>query len=483
MAVMHTNGFWATSVAVAMVVVGTASAQASETSASPDAVTAAATVERISVAVIGEPDQISSRSSRPALNAHGTVVAYDSAATNLVPNDTNALDDVFVRDRADDSTVRISVSNSGAQANGDSTWPSVSGDGHRITFHSAATNLVAGDKNHASDVFIHRGQAGKTRLVSSGLGGAPANGPSFLAAISGNGRFVAFASDATNLAVLHVPEADREVYVRDLRTGVTEVVSLKADGSAAGGGASSPAISRDGRYVAFTSLSSDIVPGDTNGEFDVFVRDRLLATTVRVNVTSSGGQAEGGASSLPAISADGRWVAFASDATNLVAADTNERQDVFVHSAAGQTERVSVSFKGAQANDQSVGPGVRGGLTFGPDISRHGRYVTFDSIATNLVRHDTGTCEIVGGPSFLEPGQCPDVFVRDQKAGRTTRVSVTRRGAQANDASTDPAISTDGKSVVFFTLASNLAGTDTNTCRPFFDAHPGQCPDVYLHQN
>ena len=134
-----------------------------------------------------------------------------------------------------------------------------------------------------------------------------------------------------------------------------------------------------------------------------------------------------------------------------------------------------------QANRQSDGPGVRGGLTFGSDISGNGRFVTFDSIASNLVSDDTNICVSARGQSFPESGECPDIFVRDLQAGTTTRVSVSSDGEQSNDASTDPAISGDGASVVFFTLSSNLIDGDTNTCNPFFFDHPGQCPDIYLN--
>ncbi|MGI8699608.1 MAG: hypothetical protein ACR2JU_00060 [Nocardioidaceae bacterium] len=136
---------------------------------------------------------------------------------------------------------------------------------------------------------------------------------------------------------------------------------------------------------------------------------------------------------------------------------------------------------GAEANRKSAGPGIRGGSTSGPDISGDGRYVTFDSIASNLAADDTNTCSYTpGGQYFPEPGECPGVFVRDLQDGTTTRASVSMAGEQADDASTDPAISTDGRIVVFFTTAS-FALDDTNTCPPFFFSHPGQCPDIYLH--
>lgn len=435
---------------------------------------------RISVVAGGEPNDISGISSNPVVDSRGEVVAFDSAATNLVSGDTNEFDDVFVRDRVSDQTERVSISSAGDQANGDSTRPSISGDGEVIAFESVASNLVPRDTG-GPDVFVRDRGVGSTVRVSERADGKPGNGPSITPSISRNGWYVAFASDATNLAGTPV-SGGRDILVRDLLTGAIEVASLKQDGDPAGGGSASPAISADGRYVAFQSFAADIVPGDTNDNFDVFVRDRVLGETSIVSVSSAGGIAEGGASFAPAISADGHTVVFASDATTLVAGDSNDVTDAFAHDLqSGQTERVSLGPGGVQSNDQSVGPGVRGGAVFGPEVSRTGRYVTYDSIASNLVAADTNTCSIPLGQTYDEPGQCPDVFVRDRLLDVTTRESVGTSEDQANHASTDPAISNRGRDVVFFTLASNLVRHDTNVCRKaIFGGQPGRCPDIYL---
>jgi Tol biopolymer transport system component len=421
-------------------------------------------------------NNISGRSARPVTSSHGTIVAFDSIASNLVGSDTNRSDDVFVRDIATGVTERVSVSSAGEQADGTSSRPDISGDGRFVAFDSTADNLVPGDTHPSFDVFVRDRESATTTLVSEAFGGGPADGPSSSPVISRNGRFVAFTSDATNLT--RKPSAG-SVFVRNLRTGHTTVASVLLDGSPAS--ASAPSLSANGRYVAFSSFVAGFVPGDTNGTFDVFVRDRRQHTTTRVSVDSGGAEASGG-SFQPAISAHGGRVAFASDATNLVSDDTNGVQDIFVHEVAtGSTVRVNLASDGTQANEQSNGPGIRGGTTFGPDISANGRYVTFDSIATNLVANDTNTCEYPpGGPSFTIPGECPDVFVHDLQTGSTVRVSVDASGTQANDASTDPSISGDGSSVVFFSAAAFVA-TDTNTCQPFFLGHAGQCPDIYQH--
>ncbi len=422
-------------------------------------------------------NDISGRSARPALNADGTVIAFDSIADNLVTGDTNQSDDVFVRNRTTGRTHRVSVSSTGVQANGTSSRPDVSNDGRYVVFDSSASNLVPGDTNNRTDVFMHDRMTGETTLVSQSSSGQQGNDSSFSPVISGNGHLVAFTTNATNLTRRPTNGA---IVIRNLLTGRTSIGSFRLDGTAAP--AASPSLSANGRYLAFASFVPDVVAGDTNDAFDVFVRDRRLGITTRVSVDSEGAEAQGGGSFEPSLSADGHEVAFASEATNLVADDTNGVQDIFAHDMSnGTTQRVSVASDGSQADGQSDGPGIRGGSTFGPDISADGTKVAFDSIATNLVADDSNICTYSpGGQSFPEPGECPDVFVRDLSVGTTVRVSVSTAGAQEDDASTDPAISANGLRVAFFSAAAFVTD-DTNTCQPFFLSHAGQCPDVYLH--
>src|SRR5205823_5466864 len=229
--------------------------------------------------------------------------------------------------------------------------------------------------------------------------GAEANGTSFAPAISADGRFVAFPSEATNL-VPGDTNGVTDVFVRDRRTGTTERVSVSSAGAEANGTSFTPAISADGRFVAFSSDATNLVGRDTNGAVDVFVNDRMTGMTERVSVDSTGAQAN--AASIeqfcPALSGDGRFVAFESDATNLVPGDTNGVADVFVHDRlTATTERVSVDSAGAQANDKSDFPA----------ISADGSVVAFVSTASNLVPDDTNVCG-----SFMTPGSCPDLFVR-----------------------------------------------------------------------
>ncbi len=384
----------------------------------------------------------------PAISADGRYVTFTSHATNLVAGDTNGSDDVFVHDRAAGITTRVSVGSGGVQATGHSSGRSaVSADGRFVAFSSSAANLVPGDTNSADDVFVHDRQLGETTCVSLAIGGGQAaNGWSYFDDLSADGRYVAFSSTATNLVPGDTNGAI-DAFVHDRATGVTSRVSVASGGAQASGGGSS--LSDDGRYVAFTSAASNLVVGDTNGFTDVFVHDRLTGITNRVSVPTWGDQAN--YDSYPArLSADGRIVVFASGANNMAYGDSNGRWDVFAHDRLTHTTtRVSVGSGGRQATAHSGGP------TFpAPAVSAEGRYVTFMSYAPNLVPVDTNGVA--------------DVFVHDRLTGMTARVSVGSGGVQANAWSLDSAVSADGRDVAFLSDASNLVAGDTGPHRDVF---------------
>src|SRR5437762_2422917 len=298
----------------------------------------AQTTERVSVASGGTEANGASLSS--ALSADGRFVAFDSSATDLVAADTNGVSDVFVHDRQTGTTERVSVASDGAQGNGSSGLvtfafpPALSADGRFVAFVSAATNLVASDTNGATDVFVHDRQTGTTERVSVASDGGESNDARGEAALSAAGRFVALHSAQTNL-VAGDPNGTIDVFVHDRQTGMTERVSVGSDGTQGNNASCYAALSADGRFVAFDSDATDLVAGDSNGATDVFVHDRQTGTTERVSVASGGGTQgngnSGGFFAFPARSTDGRFVAIQRDATNLVAGDTNGATDVFEH--------------------------------------------------------------------------------------------------------------------------------------------------------
>ena len=315
-------------------------------------------------------------SDEPAISANGRFVAFSSTASNLVAGDTNNFEDIFVHDRRTGATELVSVALGAAGVDGTSVSSAISADGRYVAFVSDATNLVAGDTNGQSDIFVHDRRTGATERVSVDSSGVQADRGSDEPAISANGRFVAFSSTASNL-VADDTNGQRDIFVHDRRTGAGDRVSVDTSGAQGNDGSYGPAISANGRFVAFRSLASNLVADDTNGQSDIFVHDRRTGATERVSVDSSGIQANNRVSDLlPAISADGRYVAFGSQASNLVAGDTNDREDIFVHDRrTGATERVSVDSSGVQADGNSNEPA----------ISADGRYVAFVSDATNLV--------------------------------------------------------------------------------------------------
>jgi hypothetical protein len=341
------------------------------------------TTERVNVDSTGA-QTITFISHFPAISADGRYVAFQSASTNLVAGDTNANWDVFVRDRVGGTTERVSVSSAGAQAIGTSGdhGVSMSADGRYVAFVSGANNLVAGDTNGSWDTFVRDRQLGLTTRVSVDSTGVQGNGTTDYAAISATGRYVAFASAATNL-VAGDTNGVYDIFLHDRVAGTTERVSVDSAG-VQGNGVSSwvPACSSDGRYVLFRSYATNLVPGDTNASGDLFVRDRQTATTERVSVDSAGVQGNGDSGDhYQWMSPDGRYVVFQSGASNLVPGDTNGKYDVFVRDRqAGTTERVSVDSAGAQAT---------GGHSSYASISADGHYVAFASDASNLVTGDT----------------------------------------------------------------------------------------------
>ncbi|MBZ0317275.1 MAG: hypothetical protein K8L91_12705 [Anaerolineae bacterium] len=320
-----------------------------------------------------------------AISGDGRYVAFESVASNLVSGDTNGQRDIFRRDRQTCTTMRVSVTNAGGQSSGGvSTLPAVSGDGRYVAFTSTATNLVGGDTNNQEDVFVRDTVANTTIRVSISTGGTQANGPSSYPTISSDGRYVAFESTASNL-VTGDNNGLSDIFVRDIVGNTTIRVSVTNGGAQASGGDSyDPAISGNGRYVAFATYADNLASGDTNGDEDVYVRDLVGNTTFRVSLRDDEAQATGGISYNPAISYDGRYVAFGSNATNLYSPDSNGAYDVFLRdTVAGTTRLASVSLTGG------TGAGPTLSNSTHATVSQDGRFVAFQSFANNLVANDT----------------------------------------------------------------------------------------------
>lgn len=268
------------------------------------------------------------------LSADGRYVAFNTSRGNIVPGDTNLTSDIFVRDMQAGITTRVSVGPNNLQSNGDSFYTNMSLDGRYIAFHSSASNLVAGDTNGKIDAFVYDRQSGTTTRVSLASGGVQSqNGDSLYPSISADGRFVAIRSLANNL-VPGDTNSVWDIFVHDRQTGVTSLASAPVAGGFANGDSFKPSISGDGRYVAFDSIATNLVSGDTNAGRDIFLRDMTAGTTVRVSVSSSGAQGVGGDALYPTVSLNSQYIAFSSYANNLVAGDTNNTADIFIYEQA-----------------------------------------------------------------------------------------------------------------------------------------------------
>ncbi len=266
-------------------------------------------------------------SSDPAISGNGRFVVYQSKASNLVADDTNGGWDVFLFDRNSGETTRVSVVSNGAQANRASTDPDISADGTVIVFESKATNLAKNDTNRRQDVFSHNLTTGKTNRVSVTSLERQANGDSANPTVNGNGLFIAFQSTATNLVGAD-PGYELDVFLRDVKKGKTIQVSLTNRGEQAAGSSLDPTISSSGRYVAFESSAKNLSTKDKDSKLGSYVRDRIQKKTRIVSLKSNGSSAYGD-SSDPAISGDGRFVAFESTAAKIVASDSDKKWDVF----------------------------------------------------------------------------------------------------------------------------------------------------------
>ncbi|MCL4275952.1 MAG: PD40 domain-containing protein [Anaerolineales bacterium] len=387
-------------------------------------------VLRVSVASDGAQGNGFSYSGQ--ISANGNIVVFDSDSSNLVPDDTNGHTDVFLRNLAGGTTVRVSLNATGEQGDSGSGGPSVSADGRFVAFESDAGNLVEGDTNGYMDIFVKDMQTGGVKRVSVASGGAEANENSSYPSISGDGRYVVFTSEASNL----VPDDTNgavDVFIHDLQTGVTSGVSTLGNI-----GSHDASISLDGRYVVFTSSATNLVADDTNGRTDVFVYAVQTGGITRASLNASGVQADKGATE-PSISGDGRYVTFSSASENLMTTPTEGFTYVYVRDQVTGAVAV-VSFKDGYpmygTSDSSV-------------ISADGRYIIF---------------------SYDDRGDgMPDrwLYIHD-RAAQTTQMAVSAKPADYTGDPILPSISRDGRFVAFASSASVFVPGDTNGVRDIF---------------
>lgn len=373
-------------------------------------------IQRVSVAADGSEGEVRSGASR--LSRDGRHVAFVTAAA-LVPEDTNDAVDVYVRDFAAGTIERVSVSSTGEQASAAFSPPALTPDGRYVVFQSNAANLVPGDTNDAWDVFVRDRVAKTTERVTVATDGSEADtgfvSAAWTPSISDDGRHVAFGSYASNLV-----EGDtnglQDIFVRDRVAQTTEHMSVSSQGERGKHQSAKPVISGDGRYVAFWSISSNLVPEDTTGAYDIFVRDRVEGTTERVSIAGDGGTEGDSHAFEPVMTPDGRFVAYMTLARTLVEGDEGDLNvwDVHIHDReAGSTERVSIASDGTAQTVEGLS--VRQPWLFRPTISDDGRYVAFGSDddalvegdsneAADLFLRDRGPLVGVGGLSASDPG-------------------------------------------------------------------------------
>ncbi|MCC2653770.1 MAG: hypothetical protein K0Q60_3936 [Microvirga sp.] len=384
-------------------------------------------IRRVSITPSGEnPDN---GSLNPSLSADGTRIAFRSPATNYLPGDADGLSDLYVKDLITGAVVRGDTASDGSQSNAPpEEFPSLSANGNRLAFGSAGSNLVPDDNNGTVDVFVKDLASGHTMRASTAADGTEANDVSSAGSLSADGHIVAFWSAATNLVPGDTNNAI-DVFVKNLDTGAIALASSNAHRMPGNGNSfsfdGSPALSADGTRVLFSSLADNLVPRDTNGTYDTFVKDLRTGEVTRVSVSASGQQINGD-SVGSAISADGTKMLFASAADNLVRDDTNGLVDLFVKDLrTGEVIRANTAADGAEARSDLFGI---------PAFSGDGNTVAFALM--------NGTLTLDRGPGF---------YVKDLSTGTLGFVP---------DASYFSSLSFDGSRVAFDRPDQNLYMAD-----------------------
>jgi len=382
-------------------------------------------LERVTVSASGQ--SANGDSAAPTLSSDGRYAAYGSSATNLVPGDLNGLPDSFVLDRVTGAVEMISISTGGTQGNGRSVGPKLSADGRMVAFNSQATNLDPRDTDTVLDVYVHDRVTKTTTLVSERLGSGTSLQGCYDVAISGDGRYVAFTSSDGNV-LPGIPA--NNVFVRDLATQTTECVSLGPQGQVADIGCAGCSISGDGRFVAFKSLATNWFPYSPKYASGVFVRDRRTSTTIPVTLLPTGELCPG-AVEEPVISSDGRYVAFFTNSRFLTPDQPFFGDVLRWDRLTGAFVNACVPMTGGKPNYPSRKP----------SLSADGRYLVFETYATNLT---------------LQTSKMPVALWKDMETGASVVVNEAPDGGPADEPAYDPVISADGRAVAFESLATNL---------------------------
>ncbi len=413
--------------------------------------------ETVRLSVTEQGFECNGTSDWPSVTPDGRFVAFSSFATNLGFAEGNTSTDVFVRDRASGQVWLVSRAvGSDTTGNNSSVVPSISADGRYVAFESLSSDLVPGDTNNKRDVFRGDVLTGDVIRVSVSTSGTEGNELSANAAISGNGRYVAFESYSTNL-VPGDANGLRDIFVHDTVTGTTEIVSLAESGAQVNGPCSRASISEDGSLVTFDSSATNAVLNDTNGTVDVFLRDRNAGTTTRISTPTFGGQLNG-PSSHAALAANGEAVAFKTEATNIFLADGNSGPDACVKSLVSGALTV-ITHSSSSTFVAADGP------SHYPSISSDARWVAFASNASNLVAGDTNGTQ--------------DVFRYDRTTGVRARMSVAGAGSQSAGTCYYTSL-TDAGEVVFMSDAVDLVSGDSGTYSDLFVRNLGpDFPQLY----
>ncbi len=407
------------------------------------ALISASCIARVSLTAGG--GQANGASNDSSLSSNGRYLAFVSSASDLVGDDANGQVDVFVRDLWTGATTRVSSSSSGVESDAPAWDPFISGDGMRIVFWSHATNLIDGELSSTTNAYLHDLSNGTTIRVASTPTGEIPDGPSYSPAISADGTTVVFESEATNLVPGDTNQR-RDIFRFDVASADLERVSVSNDGSQADSGSTHGSVSGNGETIAFTSYATNLVPGDTNNQNDVFVRDRVASTTERVSVSSSGVQlTDVLGANAPVISASGQFVVFFSGDADLVPVDTNNTDDVFRHDrSTGDTTLVSTATDGSQGSHYSAQS----------SISDDGNLIAFQSFSTFDLAITTAI---------------PDVFVKNMATGDLLWATRPVSGPGPNGFNYPPAISGNGLWVALASDATNLdTQDDTNNATDVF---------------